>query len=237
MSLRDASRSLSSALGTSGVRINLTTDIVNGTKRELKRAQKAASSRGKEVLGLSAKAANGAMGDRLSQLGRNVKSRYRNREVPSIDPYSRRRFPKGYPKTDRGELRSGLISAVVKKNSRETFRDGIAASITIRASSVSPNTDEKNWPKPVTTAYPNLTKVKWSDNITTYGGKDDLFSMMEYGTGHMRYSPTPYTTFSGEVFSRTQGYFVLDRIVKDEFYKLSKTVNQSVVDAIRNELA
>lgn len=231
MSLRRAVKSLVSSLGKNGVRLRLNDTELPQLKRELTKLKKTASERGKGVLAETAEVGNAFASASLSAMGQRIKSRYRTRQVPTVDRLTGRTFPKSYPIDRSGGLRNALIQTKVTKRRRTTFNNGVEAYIDVTASSVpvSRQGDGK-------TRYPHLQKVTKDKPIATYGGRSNLFSMMEYGTGFMRYSDRPYETFSGDVFENTQGYFVLDRIVKDEFFKLTKDFNKDLREEIKRKL-
>lgn len=231
MSLRRATQSLVSALGKNGVRLRLNDTELPQVKRELTKIKKQASERGRDTLKEAVSIGNSFASAQLAKLGQNVKSRYRSRQVPSVDRLTGRTFPKSYPIDRSGGLRNALIQTKVTRRQRSTFDRGVEAVIDITASSVPVSQRGSG-----TTNYPNLNKVTKDKPIQTFGGRSDLFSMMEFGTGFMRYSDRPYETFSGQVFSKTQGYFVLDRIVKDEFFNLTKRFNQDLRDEIRRKV-
>lgn len=215
-----------------GARLSISTDIPASGKRALNKAFKDAEALGKEEYNKIALEASAYASSRMAKLGREVKRRWRAKEIPNKDPFSGRSFRRRY-KDRTGGLKGTTIQTKVIRKNRKTFNNGVEAEVLIKAASAAltqSKTDGK-------ANYPYLKKFSHANPpFTPAGDPDDLFSMIEFGGGHMRYANQSYTTFSGEVYSKTQGYFILDRIIKDEHNKLRRTFNRDLTELIREKL-
>lgn len=214
-------------------RLSFDTKKLKGFQRQINKAMKDVDALARDERKEIVKDANDFTSIFSQSLGQRIQRRYKSKNIPSYDAFTGESFPRQRNYFDRtGALKNVKINARTKRTSRVTFNKGIQLALSITAGKVSVNSS-RPWIKGYQ-AEEHLTKVTHNSGIKGAGDPTDVFSMVEYGIGHMRFEDRPYRTFSGEVFDKTQGFFALDRIVKDEYVKAQKSYAEGLLKVIRD---
>lgn len=156
-----------------------------------------------------------------------VGRRYHSRQVPQVDPFTGRQFPRTTFKSRSGRLRSVSIPHQVQKtalqsaNSKKSLR-GRAVILLPRVAGGPPRPEPSN-----DYTVPDLP-IDPEEHIDEKKGWSDYFSAIEYGSPYMRGAEQSYTDFEGFQHFGIRGFFEVDRIVKDEFLLLSEIVDSEL---------
>lgn len=185
-------------------------------KSSITKAVNKAKQFGRQEQAVIREATNEFTTDTAHRMGREISRRWNAKDAPPYDPFTGQAFPSGRQAfNDRtGALAASRVGFRVGRQRRTTFRKGLSLSLTIIPPNVSIGSERPRGLPP----DDSLQKVGDS-SIPTLATFGDLFEMIEYGIGRMRFSSQSYTTFSGQSVGQIQGFYMLDRIVKDVYVR------------------